>query len=82
VCGSLRAPSCGFGVITIYRAPMTDNVKYWTSVLHEAERELEAATTRAAMNVAASKLMTAKVKLRRLQAPVSVCHSADGLQAH
>jgi hypothetical protein len=60
-------PLCDLGTITIYPAPMTNNVKYWTSVLHEAERELEAATTRAAMNAAAAKLMQAKVKLRRLQ---------------
>jgi hypothetical protein len=46
---------------------MTDNVKYWTSVLREAERELEAATTRAAMNAAGKKLMEAKAKVKRLQ---------------
>jgi hypothetical protein len=37
-------------------------------VLREAERELEAATTRAAMNAAGKKLMEAKVQLKRLQA--------------
>jgi len=36
---------------------MTDNLKYWTSILRQAERELEAATTRAAMHVAGKKLM-------------------------
>jgi hypothetical protein len=61
-------PLCGFDVITIYRAPMTDNVKYWTSVLREAERELEAATTRAAMNAAGRKLMDAKAQVKRLRA--------------
>jgi hypothetical protein len=64
-------PLCGFDVITIYRAPMTDNVKYWTSVLREAERELEAATTRAAMNAAGKKLMDAKAQVKRLQARVA-----------
>jgi hypothetical protein len=64
-------PLCRFGVITIYRAPMTDNVKYWTSVLREAERELEAATTRAAMNAAGKKLMDAKAQVKRLQARVA-----------
>jgi hypothetical protein len=37
---------------------MNSNLRYWTSVLREAERELEAATTRTAMNAAAAKLMT------------------------
>jgi hypothetical protein len=61
-------PLCGFGVITIYRLAMRANVRYWESLLREAERELEAATTRAAMNAAGKKLMEAKAKLKRLQA--------------
>jgi hypothetical protein len=64
-------PLCGFDVITIFRAFMTDNLKYWTSVLCEAERELEAATTRAAMNAAGKKLMDAKAQVKRLQAKVT-----------
>jgi hypothetical protein len=46
---------------------MNVNLKHWTSILHEAERELEAATTRAAVNSAAATLMQAKAKPRRLQ---------------
>ena len=47
---------------------MRDHERYWTSILREAERELEAATTRTAMNAAGKKLMEAKAKLKRLQA--------------
>ena len=47
---------------------MKMNQRYWTSVLREAERELEAATRRAALNAAGRKLMEAKVKLKQLQA--------------
>jgi hypothetical protein len=39
---------------------MKANLRYWTSVLREAERELQAATTRAAMNAAGKKLMKPK----------------------
>jgi hypothetical protein len=60
-------PLCGDGSITIYRAPMKPNIAYWTSILREAERELEAATTRAAMNAAGKKLMEAKAQVKRLQ---------------
>jgi hypothetical protein len=48
-------------------ATMKANLRYWTSVLREAERELDAAKTITAMRAAASKLMTAKVKVKRLQ---------------
>jgi hypothetical protein len=61
--GSLSAP-CR---TTIYRSPMRANIAYWRAIL----RELDAATTVAAMKVAASKLMDAKVKLKRLQAEAS-----------
>jgi hypothetical protein len=47
---------------------MKMNQRYWTSLLREAERELEAATRRAALNAAGRKLMEAKVKLKQLQA--------------
>jgi hypothetical protein len=47
---------------------MKATLRYWTSILREAERELEAATTRAAMNAAGKKLMQAKSKLKQLQA--------------
>jgi hypothetical protein len=51
--------------------PMKAKIAYWTSVVREAERELEAATTVAEMKAAAPKLMGAKVKLRRLQTEVT-----------
>jgi hypothetical protein len=51
---------------------MKANLRYWTSILREAERELEAATTRAAMNVAGKRLMEPKVQIRRLQANAAV----------
>jgi hypothetical protein len=47
---------------------MKANIAYWRSCLRDAERELEAAATRAAMNAAASKVMLAKVKLKQLRA--------------
>jgi hypothetical protein len=47
---------------------MKANLRYWTSILRKAERELEAATTHAAVNAAGKKLMGAKVQLKRLQA--------------
>jgi len=49
-------------------ATMKPNITYWRAALREAERELEAATTRAAMDAAAKKLMDAKAQLKRLQA--------------
>jgi hypothetical protein len=56
---------------------MKANVRYWTSILREAERELEAATTREAMNAASRKLMDAKRKLKRLQLAVVVSNSEN-----
>jgi hypothetical protein len=50
---------------------MKANLRYWRSVLREAERELEAATGKTTMNAAAKKLMRAKAELKRLQAEVS-----------
>jgi hypothetical protein len=40
--------------------------EYWTKALNEAERELEAATTRTALNAAAKKVMRAKQELKWL----------------
>jgi hypothetical protein len=40
---------------------------YWTKALREAERELEAATTRTAVNAAAKKLQRAKAELKQLK---------------
>jgi hypothetical protein len=71
-------PLCGFDVITIFRAFMTDNLKYWTSVVREAERELEAATTRAAISAAGKKLMDAKAQVTRLQAKVAAVEAWKG----
>jgi hypothetical protein len=40
---------------------------YWTKKLQEAERELDAARTRTAVNAAAKKLHLAKAELKRLE---------------
>jgi hypothetical protein len=46
---------------------MQANLRYWASVLREAEAALDAATTLSAVNAAASQLMLAKAKLRQLK---------------
>jgi hypothetical protein len=43
------------------------DAKFWKRALKEAERELDAARTRTALNAAAKKLMLAKQQLKRLQ---------------
>ena len=48
-------PHCGHGS------------QFWKKALREAERELDAATTRTALDAAAKKLMRAKAGLKRLQ---------------
>jgi hypothetical protein len=47
---------------------MNATLRYCPSLRREADPELEAATTRAAMNAAGKKLMQAKSKLKQLQA--------------
>jgi hypothetical protein len=47
------------------------DLKFWQKALREAERELDAATERTALDVAAKKFMRAKAELKRLQAEVS-----------
>jgi hypothetical protein len=47
------------------------DLKFWNKALREAERELDAATTRTALDAAARKLMRAKAELKRLQAEAS-----------
>jgi hypothetical protein len=42
--------------------------KFWTKELREAERELDAATTRSALDAAAKKLQRATAELKRLEA--------------
>jgi hypothetical protein len=44
------------------------DLKFWTQKLKEAERELDAAKRRTALDAAATKLMRAKAELKRLQA--------------
>ena len=44
------------------------DLKFWKKALREAERELDAATTRTALDAAAKTLMRAKAELKRLQA--------------
>ena len=51
---------------------MKTNTRHWQSVLRgEAERELDAATTRTALHTAAKRLMRAKAELKQLQAKAS-----------
>jgi hypothetical protein len=45
-----------------------DEVQFWTRKLREAEAELDAARTRAAVNDAASKLQRARAALKALEA--------------
>lgn len=45
---------------------MSDH-EYWTTALRKVERELEAATTRTAINAAAKRVMRAKAERKRLQ---------------
>ena len=47
------------------------DLKFWKKALREAERELDAATTRTALDTAAKKLMRTKAELKRLQAEIS-----------
>ena len=42
--------------------------EYWTKQLQEAERELDAAIGRTALNAAARKLQRARAELKRLEA--------------
>src|ERR687891_960657 len=49
------------------RACRSTDRDYWTKALREAERELEAATTRSAVNTAAKKLPRAKAELKALE---------------
>jgi hypothetical protein len=44
------------------------DLKFWQKALHEAERELNAATTRTTLDAATKKLMRAKAELKRLKA--------------
>jgi hypothetical protein len=52
-------------------------LKYWQKALREAERELDAATTRSALDAAAKKLMRAKAKLKRLGADASASSGVE-----
>ena len=61
---------------------MKANVRYWTSILHEAERDLDAATTVAALKASASKLMDAKVQLKRLQGKGAPVAGDRGMEEH
>jgi hypothetical protein len=55
-----------------------DDIQYWTKVLKDAERALDAATTRSALNAAAKRLMLAQAaRSRRPGSPVALT-GADG----
>jgi hypothetical protein len=43
------------------------DLKFWQKALREAERELDAATMRTALDAAAKELMRAKAELKRLE---------------
>jgi hypothetical protein len=47
------------------------NLKFWQKALREAERELDAATTRTTLDAAAKKFMRAKAEMKRLQTEAS-----------
>jgi hypothetical protein len=44
-----------------------NDLTYWTKKLREAERELNAATRRSEVSLAASRLMSIKAELKRLE---------------
>jgi hypothetical protein len=54
------------------------DLKFWKKALREAERELDAATTRTALDAAAKKLMRAKAELKWLEATAYERASACG----
>ena len=58
-----------FASVHAYIAAM--DLKFWKKALREAERELDAATTRTALDAAAKKFMRATAELKRPQAEVS-----------
>ena len=53
-----------FASVRAYIAAM--DLRYWQKALRAAERELDAATTRTALDAAAKKFMRAKATLKRL----------------
>jgi hypothetical protein len=46
---------------------MNIHIRYWQSVLREAERELDAATLNTALKASARQYMRAKAELKRLE---------------
>jgi hypothetical protein len=48
--------------------PAMSDLEYWTKVLKEAERELDAATRLSDVNAVAKRLQRAKAELKRLEA--------------
>jgi hypothetical protein len=56
---------------------MKTDIRHWQSVLREAEREVDAATTRTALHAAAKKFVRAKAELKRLQAEASIWSSGE-----
>jgi len=64
-----------------FRPAMPKTLKQLRAMLREAERELDAATGRSALNAAARKLMRAKEALRRLQAETASATRRAGATA-
>jgi len=54
-----------FASVHAYIAAM--DLKFWQKALREAERELDAATTRTTLDAAAKKLMRTKAESKRLK---------------
>jgi hypothetical protein len=51
--------------------------EYWTRKLQEAERKLDAATTRTAIHAAVRHLMLAKAELKRLEQKAPTPRASD-----
>jgi hypothetical protein len=49
------------------------NWEYWSKTLRQPERELDAATTRTALDAGAKRYMLAKTELKRLETPKRRC---------
>jgi hypothetical protein len=66
-----HSPTCDLNVSSVRVNPRPTLrpwiLRFWKKALREAERELDAATARTALDAAAKKLMRTKAGLRRLQ---------------
>ena len=58
------------------------DIKFWTRALREAEAELEAATTRTALNAAAKRLMRARAELKEAGAAEPTRPATDAVTSN